>query len=110
MNDSKTIVEEEVTGSVFYMKDSNGLTEDDEDFFRIDGKTWIYEGQPNHLFVGKENHHTEGILYIYRKIANGELIDLVKADSYYIPAMTYKDFRERQTGMKWEDLLKNYEK
>jgi len=110
MNEDIDLPVEEAAGSEHYLIDANGLTTSDEDFFRIDSKTWIFECPVNHRYENGEGKHTDGRLYIYRKIANGELIDLVKADTCYIPAPTYKDFREKQTGMKWEYLLKSYEK
>lgn len=73
------------------MTDANGLSPLDDDFYHLDGKTWIERGYTN-----------SG--WIYQKIADGQPVMIVLASPSRINAKTYEQFCEARDGRPYAEL------
>lgn len=79
------------------MTDANGLSPLDDDFYHLDGKTWIEIG-----------HREAG--WIYQKIADGQPTVIVLASPSRINAPTYAQFAEARDGRPYAELCAMFRK
>lgn len=74
------------------MTDANGNGPLNDDFYHLDGRTWIERGYTN-----------SG--WIYQKIADGQPVMVVLASPNRLDVPTYKQFCEARDGRPYEQTI-----
>lgn len=87
------------------MTDARGQTPLDADFFRPDPDTWV---RVDELIPQDPTVKSKTGRFAYQKIADGNTVPLVISSDTDCGAPDWKTWRERETGMRWEEIAAQY--